>query len=194
MAITSALDLEIALVPRKAMPVVKSIIRQTFNRAALKPPAIGKELQKLQNAIRALQIDAPAFPELDALRKAGASLQRLQIDARFLGLLRSARKAIERANVSEGWRDIADATNSVKALHNQIVSIGQTNQQPQANRPAYSLDDEEEDEDARSISTRGSPLWHSNRYGHPYRREGRAYRRATMSAGVSPIGRPRAGR
>ncbi len=148
MAITSALDLEIALVPRKAMPVVKSIIRQTFNRAALKPPAIGKELQKLQNAIRALQIDAPAFPELDALRKAGASLQRLQIDARFLGLLRSARKAIERANVSEGWREIADATNSVKALHNQIVSFGQTNQQPQANRPAYSLDDEEDDEDA----------------------------------------------
>ncbi|MBC2775411.1 hypothetical protein H6M51_21340 [Rhizobium sp. AQ_MP] len=146
MAITTALDLEIALVPRKALPAVKSIIRQTTNRAARKPPAIGKELQKLQNAIRALQVDAPAFPEFDALRKAGASLQRLQIDARFLGLLRSARKAIERANVSEGWRGIADATNSVKALRNQIVNFGQTNQQPQANRPAYSLDDEEEDE------------------------------------------------
>lgn len=144
-AIASALDLEIALVPRKAVPAIKSITRQTTDRTVIQPPAINKEMQRLQKAVRALQIEAPTLPELDELRKATAALQRLQIDTRFLGNLRSLRKMIDHARLTEHWKGILDATNSMKALRNQIAQFEPTSEQRSANRPAYSLDEEDDD-------------------------------------------------
>lgn len=144
-AIASALDLEIALVPRKAMPAIKSIARQTTDRTVTQPPAINKEMQRLQKAVRALQIEAPTLPELDELRKATAALQRLQIDTRFLGNLRSLRQMIDRARLTEHWKGILDATNNMTALRNQIAQFEPTSKQRSANRPAYSLDEEDDD-------------------------------------------------
>jgi transcriptional regulator with XRE-family HTH domain len=144
-AIASALNLEIALVPRKAVPAVKSITRQTTDRTVVQPPAIGKEMQQLKKAIRALQIEAPTLPELDELRKVTASLQRIQIDARFLNHLRSLRQKIDHAKLTEHRKGILDATNSMKALRNQIAHFEPTSEQRSANRPAYSLDEEDDD-------------------------------------------------
>ncbi|ODS51585.1 MAG: hypothetical protein ABS40_20455 [Agrobacterium sp. SCN 61-19] len=144
-AIASALDLEIALVPRKAVPAIKSITRQTTDRTVIQPPAINKEMQRLQKAVRALQIEAPTLPELDELRKATAAFQRLQIDTRFLGNLRSLRQMIDHARLTEHWKGILDATNSMRALRNQIAQFEPTSEQRSANRPAYSLDEEDDD-------------------------------------------------
>jgi transcriptional regulator with XRE-family HTH domain len=144
-AMASALDLEIALVPRKAMPAIKSITRQTTDRTVIQPPAIGKEMKQLQKAIRALQIEAPTLPELDDLRKATASIQRLQIDTRFLDNLRSLRHTIERASITDQWKGIFEAANSMKALRNQLAHFRPTSEQRSANRPAYSLDEEDDD-------------------------------------------------
>ena len=144
-AIASALDLEIALVPRKAVPAIKSITRQTADRTVIQPPAIGKEMQRLQKAVRALQIEAPNLPELEELRKATASLQRLQIDTRFLDALRSLRHTIERANITEQGRGMLEAASSMRALRTQIVHFKPASEQRNANRPAYSLDDEDGD-------------------------------------------------
>lgn len=144
-AIANALDLEIALVPRKAVPAIKSIMRQTTDRNVIQSTAIDKEMQRLQKAIRTLQIEAPALPELQDLRKALASIQRLQVDTRFLDNLRSLRRTIERANITEQWNGIFDAANGMKALRNQIAHFGPTSEQRNANRPAYSLDEEDDD-------------------------------------------------
>lgn len=144
-AIANALDLEIALVPRKAVPAIKSIMRQTTDRNVIQSTAIDKEMQRLQKAIRTLQIEAPALPELQDLRKAIASIQRLQIDTRFLDNLRSLRRTIERANLTEQWNGIFDAATGMKALRNQIAHFGPTSEQRNANRPAYSLDEEDDD-------------------------------------------------
>ncbi|MGE8104572.1 helix-turn-helix domain-containing protein [Allorhizobium sp. NPDC080224] len=144
-AIASALDLEIALVPRKAMPAIKSITRQTTDRTVIQPPAINKEMQRLQKSVRAIQIEAPTLPELDELRKATAALQRLQIDTRFLGNLRSLRQMIDHARLTEHWKGILDATNSMRALRNQIAQFEPTSEQRGANRPAYSLGEEDDD-------------------------------------------------
>lgn len=143
-AIASALDLEIALVPRKAVPAIKSITRQTADRTVIQPPAISKEMQQLQKAVRALQIEAPSLPELDELRKATVSLQRLQIDTRFLDSLRSVRQTIDHAKRTEHWKGISDAINSMRALRNQIAQFEPTSEQRNANRPAYSLDEEDD--------------------------------------------------
>jgi transcriptional regulator with XRE-family HTH domain len=144
-AIASALDLEIALVPRKAVPAIKSITRQTTDRTVTQPPAINKEMQRLQKAVRALQIEAPTLPDLDELRKTTAALQRLQIDTRFLGNLRSLRQMIDHARLTEHWKGILDATSSMRALRNQIAQFEPTSEQRSANRPAYSLDEEDDD-------------------------------------------------
>jgi len=144
-AIASALDLEIALVPRKAVPAVKSITRQTTDRTVIQPPAIGREMRKLYEAIRALQIDAPTLPELDDLRKAAESLYRFHIDTQFLDNLRSLRHTIERASTTEQWKGIFEAANSMKALRNQIAHFEPTSEQRNANRPAYSLDEDDDD-------------------------------------------------
>lgn len=144
-AIASALDLEIALVPRKAVPAIKSITRQTTDRTVGQPPSIGKEMQLLQKAVRAIQIDAPMLPELDELRKATASLQRLPIDTRFLANLRSLRQTIERAKMTGQWKGILDAAKGMRALRNQIAHCAPTTGQRNANRPAYSLDEEDDD-------------------------------------------------
>ncbi|MBV2182922.1 MAG: helix-turn-helix domain-containing protein [Rhizobium sp.] len=145
LVIASALDLEIALVPRKAVPAIKSITRQTIDRSVIQPPAIAKEMQQLQKAVRALQIEAPTLQEVDELRKATASLQRFHIDTRFLGSLRSLRQTIERINIAEQWEGIFDAANGMKALRNQIAHFEPTSEQRSANRPAYSLDEDDID-------------------------------------------------
>lgn len=143
-AIASALDVEIALIPRKAVPAVKAITRQTTDRTVIQSPAISKEMQKLQKAVRSLQIDASTLAELDELRKATASLQRFHIDTQFLDSLRSLRRTIERADITE--QGLFDAANSMKALRNQIAHFEARSEQRQANRAAYSLNDEEEDD------------------------------------------------
>ena len=109
------------------------------------PPAIGKEIQQLQKAIRAIQIDTPAFPQLDELRKEAASLQRLQIDTRFLGDLRSLRQSIERAQPTDHGKELLNATENMKALRNKIARFQPPTEQRSANRPAYSLDEEDDD-------------------------------------------------
>ena len=144
-AIASALDLEIALVPRKAVSAVKSITRQTTDRTVFHPPSIRKEMQQLQKAIRTIQIDTPTLPQLDELRKATASLERLQIDTRFLDDLRSLRQSIERAQLPDHRKELLNATESMKALRNQIAHFKPTTEQRSANRPAYSLEEENND-------------------------------------------------
>jgi methionine synthase II (cobalamin-independent) len=111
----------------------------------IQPPALSKEMQQLQKAIRTLQIDAPNLPELDELRKATASLQRLHINTQFLDSLRSLRHTIERANTTKQWKGLFEAANSMKALRNQIAHFAPTSEQRQANRPAYSLNEEDDD-------------------------------------------------
>lgn len=144
-AIASALDLQIALVPRKAVPAINSITRQTTENSIVQPPSIRREMQRLQKAIRTLQIAMPAVPQLDELRKAATSIQRFQIDTRFLDKLREVRNAIERARVSDHGKDLTDAISKMKALRNHIADFGSAIEQRSANRPAYSLDQEDDD-------------------------------------------------
>lgn len=144
-AIASALDLEIALVTRKAVPAIRSIMRQTTDRTVSQPPSIGREMQQLQKLIRAIHVETPTLPQLDELRKATASLQRLQIDTRFLDDLRSLRRSIERAQLADHWKGLSNATDDMKALRNKIAHFKPPTEQPSANRPAYSLDEEDDD-------------------------------------------------
>lgn len=144
-ALAHALDLEVALVPRKAVPAVKSITRQTSEHPPVQPAAIGKELQRVQEAIRAMQVKIPEIPNLDALRKAHAAIKPLKIDMSFLQPLRELRTTLERIQRSQkDWAKIAEVARSMTHLRNQIIHTRPSPEIQDGPRPAYTLDDDDD--------------------------------------------------
>lgn len=145
-AIAHALDMEVTLAPRKAMPAIRSITRQTTEHAPFQPSAIGKELQRLQDTIRSVQIRVPQFPYLEELRKAHAAIQPLKIDTSHLASLRDIRSTIEQATASqEQWKTVTEAVRNMQLLRNQITHASLKTETRDMPRPAYTLD---EDDDA----------------------------------------------
>lgn len=145
-AIAHALDMEVTLAPRKAMPAIRSITRQTTEQAPLQSVAVGKELQRLQETIRSIQVEVPKAPHLEELRKTYAVLQSLRIDTRYLDSLRNVRATIERAKASQDhWKAVTEAVRNMQLLRNQIVHALPKSESRDAPRPAYTLD---EDDDA----------------------------------------------
>ena len=145
-ALAHARDLEVALVPRQAVLAVKSITRQTFEHQPVQPAAIGKELQRVQEAIRAIQVKIPEIPNLDALRKAHAAIKPLKIDMSFLEPLRDIRATVEQIQRSQkDWAKIGEVARTMTQLRNQIVHTLPSPEIQDTPRPAYTLD---EDDDA----------------------------------------------
>ncbi|AWP59345.1 hypothetical protein B7P02_15565 [Bordetella bronchiseptica] len=141
-AIANALDLEVTLVPRQAMPAVQSMARQAAAATASRSPASLEEVRQLGDKLRELQVKLPARPELDALRKAFAGLKPLNLDHSALARLRQINQALEE-NTGR-WGEITDAAKKITTLRNQIVHAPSQQESPLAPKPAYSLDDEDD--------------------------------------------------
>lgn len=141
-AIANALDLEVALVPRKTMPAIQSIARQAASITPLPPPAVTEELRHLQDKLRELQIKLPARPELDAARKAYAALKPLRFDSSALEQLRQITQALGRD--TEQWATISEAAKKMTALRNQLVHAPSPQEPPSDATPAYTLDEDDE--------------------------------------------------
>lgn len=144
-ALAHALDMEVTLAPRKAMPAIRSIARQTADQETLQSPVVGRELKRLREAIGPLQADIPPAP-LQELRKAFGALRALYIDPQYLGILRDTRATIERARDSLDPRKAAmEAVRNMQLLRNQIAHAPPKSQMHDPPKPAYTLD---EDDDA----------------------------------------------
>lgn len=144
-AIANALDLEVALVPRQAMPAVQSMARQSAATTASRSPASLEEIRHLGDTLRELQVKLPARPELDSLRKAYAALKSLNLDHTALARIRQINQTLQ-ANTGH-WKSITDAAKSITALRNQIAHAPTRQEAPSAAKPAYSLDDEDDEDD-----------------------------------------------
>lgn len=140
-ALANALDLEVALVPRKAMPAVQSISRQAARATPSPPPAIIEEMRCLQDKLRELQIDLPARPELDAARKAYAALKPLPLDSGALEQIRRINQTLGRK--TERWAAIIEATQKMTMLRNRLVHSASVHNVLSEAQPAYSLDEDE---------------------------------------------------
>ncbi len=150
-----ALDLDLKLVPRKAVPAVDNIVRSTVPRIAA-TPAI-KEISRTLNAVRNLR---SLYPELEALNGLQSSLQAfknlghvgknqdaLREIAKTVRALQklneTSRKLAETIELpNEQLRAIEQTARSAETLFDQIVHG--VSEQPSLPRPAYSLDNEEE--------------------------------------------------
>ncbi len=156
--LTRALDLDLKLVPRKAVPAVDSIVSSIAPKIDA-TPAI-KEINRTLDALRNLR---PLYPELEALNNLQSSLQTfktLSNVGKELEALRSvtkpvrelqklterSRKLTEAFKLSnEQFRALERAACSAQTLCSRLVHA--VSEQPSLPRPAYRLDDDGENGD-----------------------------------------------
>lgn len=137
-ALAHALDLELALVPRKAVPAVQSMARTAGTNYA--PPAVSNDLARaIQAATRAHH--AFKLPELDRLSRQLAEISKSTLPNIDGTAMQEVRKTIEAVNRGGGIKALRDAIKSTDALRNALVhTIDLKALAPP--RPAYRLEDD----------------------------------------------------
>lgn len=160
------LDLELKLVPRKAVPAVETVVRSTAPASTSAQTAdAAKAIREFQRTLDSVKSVRALYPDLSALKQIQDSLQsikNLQSAGRNFGeSLDSIRKAYEplqkqveqirkaadsvKALPPETVRSITQAAESIKQLRNQIAHGLPASALP---RPAYHLDEDGRDDHA----------------------------------------------
>lgn len=145
-ALAHALDMELVLVPRKAMPAVKSISRQSVSHNGKINSLTVKELNRISETLRALQVEMPALEGLGELQKSFADLQRFRPQTIEPDTLKKLRKTIDQIQVpARSLEAVTRSQEAMKALRNQLAHAPIAAKPDDRQKPAYSLD---EDDDA----------------------------------------------
>lgn len=147
LALAHALDMELALVPRKALPAVRTISRQSSGQEPKTLRQAHKEWSRIAESLRALQLDSPTLDAVQRLQKSFADLQRFQGQLAELDSLKQLRQALEKIKEpSKQLEALSRSQDLMRNLRNQIAhsspNLATRDERP---RPAYSLD---EDDDA----------------------------------------------
>lgn len=145
-SLAHALDLELALIPRKAAPAVRSIARSTGGGSQPSSNDAIREFMRTQRAFDALPknlLETSAAhllqKQLDELNKYRNMLR----DTAVLANIRDALKAVENAG---GIGALQKAAKEAQRARNMIVHGLSNNQMERpGSRPAYSLDEEDDD-------------------------------------------------
>lgn len=138
LALAHALDLELTLVPRKALPAVQSLIRTAGSIFAA--PQISKDLARTQQTLARLRA-AIASPELDRLSDTLLDIARLKAAVADTTATRALRIAVEAIHGSADAKGLKAALAQAKALRNAIVhDVDAKALTPP--RPAYRLEDD----------------------------------------------------
>ena len=138
LALAHALDLELTLVPRKALPAVQSLLRTTSTSFAA--PQISKDLARAQQTLVRLRAVFTA-PELDRLSDTLHDITRLQSAISDADAARALRKAIDAVHDSQDTKALQAALAVAKALRNAIVHDADT-KASMPSRPAHRLEDD----------------------------------------------------
>ena len=149
-ALARTLDFELELVPRKTVPAVQSIVRKTINTDLMNTQRRAQEaIKNYRETINAIsnigRVDIPQ-KELDKLKVNINDISHLipKINNTQLEAIQSSRKAIEEALNSGYEEEIKKAFSEIGTIrntlaHSKLESITHA-------LPAYSLDDEVDDE------------------------------------------------
>lgn len=144
--IARALDLEVALVPRKNISAVKAITRQS--RSPARPmettARLSKEQRRLLNATRRISKQHSAQREVAQLRRRVNDLNLLEIPNSALDDVRIINKALEAyANEPENNIALNHALLQLQNFRNMIVHIQADQPGTEKIRPAYGLEEDE---------------------------------------------------
>jgi len=147
-----ALDLDLQLIPRKALPTIQGAMRA--NELSIDPQdATSRALQSIRNLGETLARIAPAQFEIpESLTKALTDLERLRFDQTQFRALQDAIKPLQRAldqfeetgsSPKEWARGMRESGTRLRDLRNRIahgVAIDQSHL-----KPAFSLEDGDDD-------------------------------------------------
>ncbi len=132
-----ALDLEVMLVPRKLVPLVEAMSRES--RPAV-PASAARSLRLLRDAVAAHK---PLPPALRALGETLGDLSGRPLGAEVLVWVRKALRVLRRSGpIGAKMEAIAPAAQALRVARNRLAH-GVSEESPQ--RPAYSLDEEDDD-------------------------------------------------
>ena len=140
-SIAHALDLELMLVPRKALPAVQSIAR-SVGSAPLVNAEAQREIERIRETLNALASHT-SRAELGNLQHRIREITQIQsqIDPEILRKVRRTMEAIKPAGDSEA---VKRASEAIRSLRNQIAHSIPSLETSRPARPAYRL---EEDQD-----------------------------------------------
>lgn len=146
LALAHALEMELALVPRKALPAVRMISRQVSGQDSKTLGQAAKEWNRISERLRILQMESPALDAVKRLQKSFADFQRFQVQFAAPESLKRLRQALE--NIKEPLTQQEALSRSQDLMRNLSKELAQSMELANSDervRPAYSLD---EDDDA----------------------------------------------
>jgi transcriptional regulator with XRE-family HTH domain len=151
-----ALDLEVMLVPRKAITAAQGLVR-TIEAATRGPVDAGKAVRRLQHAVQKLTALYPEAKELGRLHELAAVFQNFQLNAERVHKIQDATRELQRvsqriqkakpSNIPVSGTEIqrvGQITRQLQDMRNAIVHAAPTTN---LNRvlPAYRLDEGDSD-------------------------------------------------
>ncbi|WP_108448341.1 helix-turn-helix transcriptional regulator [Halomonas sp. BN3-1] len=141
-SIAHALELDLMLVPRKAIPAVQSIIRSVADT----PPANGETLRELQRLRDKVDVLATQMPtgNYDTLKRRIREITQIhsQLDPDVVQQVRCTVESIKPAASQEA---IDGAANAIASLRTQLARLAASQATSRAPRPAYHLEEEGDD-------------------------------------------------
>ncbi len=141
-----ALDLELVLVPRAAVPAVQSIVRSAASASGGKQARLAlKDLSRFEETIARNRSALPFTPEeLAELQQQLLLLSRFHLSEPDRKTIQSAHKAL-RAYLGdrENLNSLREALVRLKDLRNRVVHRPAPSSAPEPVRPAYTLDEDD---------------------------------------------------
>ncbi|MDN5881943.1 MAG: helix-turn-helix domain-containing protein [Nitrosospira sp.] len=144
-ALARALDLELTLIPRKAVSAVQSVVR------ASEPVAIPqsssealKELQRIRQQFSSLAQINKATQEYAQIQRHLRDLQRFTIPLSEIGKLKEAGKALDSLRQNQSAHEaIQRAAAALQTVRNAVAHASAVMPHIETVKPAYTLDDED---------------------------------------------------
>jgi len=145
-ALARVLDLELVIVPRKAMPAVQSIARSSSagTQAAKGFEKALKELKRMQKDVARLAKMHPNLTELAQFQQRVRELQHFRIPAHHLEMLRDAADSLSAVKERKtGIDKLRDALAQVNKVRNQLAHGLEASSFKKAVRSAYGIDEDD---------------------------------------------------
>ncbi len=142
-ALAHALDLELAMIPRKAAPAVRSIARSTGSHSAGSNNDALRELSRAQRALDALPRALHESSPVLALQKQFEEMNNSRNTLYETNAVRNIRNAIEAIKNSGDIKSLERISKDTQRLRNMLArNVPAHLIERASSKPAYSLDEE----------------------------------------------------
>jgi hypothetical protein len=142
-SLARALDLELELVPRNALPAVQSIVRNTEGREPRTNTAVrgvNMELSKLAKFLQSAELPQIPPKEIALALSNVRALQQLRPSATHMSAIKEMSKALTKFDPERLNKEIfAPYAEQLRVLRNQLAHMPPIESIP---RPAYSLEED----------------------------------------------------